>query len=172
MDAVATMAVRRAGGSRRVPAAGFTLIEMAIVVAILGILALGAVPLGQMAVQRNREQELRTGLRQIRTAIDNYKRAADEGRIERKADESGYPRRLTDLVNGVPDIKSPDRRPVYFLRRMPRDPFADRALKPEETWGRRSYASPPSSPAEGADVFDVFSRAEGEGLNGVPYREW
>jgi general secretion pathway protein G len=162
----------------RLPAAsaasarGFTLIELMIVVAILAVLALGAVPLGELAVQRTREQDLRVALRQIRTAIDAYKKAADEGRVERKADETGYPRRLSDLVNGMPDIKTPDRKPIRFLRRLPRDPFAPSTLAAEETWGLRSYASAPNSPAPGADVYDVHSRREGVGLNGIPYREW
>ena len=160
--------------ARHAPASarGFTLIEQLVVVAIVGILALGVVPLGELAAQRTREQDLRVALRQIRTAIDAYKRAADDGRIERKADESGYPRRLRDLVDGVPDIKTPDRRPVRFLRRLPRDPFAAATLPAEDSWALRSYASPPSSPAPGADVFDVSSRAEGSGLNGIAYREW
>lgn len=143
-----------------------------IVVAILGVLALGLVPLGELAVQRGKEGELRVALRQIRVAIDAYKRAADDGRVERKADESGYPRRLTDLVDGVPDLKSPDKRPIHFLRRLPRDPFAEPSLRPEESWGLRSYESPPDRPAAGRDVFDVYSRSEGVGLNGVRYREW
>ena len=153
-------------------AAGFTLIKMMIVVAILGVLALGLVPLGEVAVQRGKEAELRVALRQIRAGLDQYKRAADDGRVERKTDESGYPRKLTDLVDGVPDLKSPDRKPIFFLRRLPRDPFADASLRPEETWGRRSYDSPPDRPAEGKDVFDVYSRSEQTGLNGVRYRDW
>lgn len=156
----------------RPAARGFTLIELMIVVAILAVLALGAVPLGELAVQRTREQDLRLALRQIRTAIDAYKKAAEEGRVERKADETGYPRRLSDLANGMPDIKTPDRKLIRFLRRIPRDPFAPSELSAEETWGLRSYASSASSPAPGADVYDVYSRREGAGLNGVPYREW
>lgn len=151
---------------------GFTLLEMMIVVAILSVLALGVVPLGELAVQRAKESELRAGLRQIRGAIDAYKRAADEGRIERKADESGYPRALAVLTDGVPDIKTPDRRVIRFLRRMPRDPFAETSLRPDETWGKRSYESPPDRPAEGRDVFDIYSRSERTGLNGIPYRDW
>lgn len=143
-----------------------------IVVAILGVLALGVLPLGELAVQRTREADLRVGLRQIRTALDAYKRAADEGRIERKADESGYPHTLLELVDGVPDIKSPDKKLIRFLRRLPRDPFAESSLRPEETWGKRSYDSPPDRPAEGRDVFDVYSRSERTGLNGIAYREW
>ncbi len=155
------------------PAArGFTLIELMIVVAILAVLAVGAVPLAELAVQRTREQDLRLALRQIRGAIDAYKKAAEEGRVERKADETGYPRRLSDLANGMPDIKTPDRRLIRFLRRIPRDPFAPADLSAEETWGLRSYASSASSPSSGMDVYDVYSRREGAGLNGVPYREW
>lgn len=151
---------------------GFTLLEMMIVVAILGVLALGLLPLNDLAVQRAKESELRTALRQIRGALDAYKRAAEEGRVERKADESGYPRRLEDLVSGVKDAKAADGRKIHFLRRVPRDPFADAALPAERSWGLRSYASAPDNPTEGRDVFDVYSRSERVGLNGVPYRQW
>jgi general secretion pathway protein G len=152
---------------------GFTLIELMITVAIVAILALGLVPLGELAAQRSKESDLRAGLRQIRTAIDAYKKAADEGRIERKADASGYPPTLDVLVQGVPDQKSPNRQLVYFLRRIPRDPFAvEPELPAARTWGLRSYDSPPDNPRAGKDVFDVYSLAEGKGMNGVPYREW
>jgi general secretion pathway protein G len=154
------------------PGSGFTLIELVITVAIVAILASAAVPLAQLAVQRGQEQELRSALRRIREAIDAYKQAADEGRIEKKADASGYPPALADLVNGVEDIKKPDKPKIYFLRRLPRDPFAADDVKAEDTWGLRAYASPPDGPKEGDDVFDVYSLAEGEGLNGVPYRQW
>jgi len=144
-----------------------------ITVAIVAILALGLVPLGELAAQRSKESDLRAGLRQIRTAIDAYKKAADEGRIERKADASGYPPTLDVLVQGVPDQKSPNRQLVYFLRRIPRDPFAvEPELPAARTWGLRSYDSPPDNPRAGKDVFDVYSLAEGKGMNGVPYREW
>lgn len=152
---------------------GFTLIELMITVAIVAILALGLVPLGELAAQRSKESDLRAGLRQIRTAIDAYKKAADEGRIERKADASGYPPTLDVLVQGVPDQKSPNRQLVYFLRRIPRDPFAvEPELPAARTWGLRSHDSPPDNPRAGKDVFDVYSLAEGNGMNGVPYREW
>ena len=144
---------------------GFTLIELAITVAIVALLASVAVPLAEITVQRTKEQELRRALRDIREAIDAYKQASDDGRVAKKVGESGYPRRLEDLVEGIDDQKNPKKARIYFLRRLPRDPFG-------ETWGKRAYASPPNAPQEGEDVFDVYSRAEGSGLNGRPYREW
>lgn len=152
---------------------GFTLIELVITVAIVGLLATLALPMAELAVQRTREQELRAGLREIRSAIDAYKRAVDQGRVIRSRDESGYPRTLLELVEGVEDARSPERRRIYFLRRLPRDPLSrDASLPPEATWGLRSYASPPDDPREGEDVYDVYSLAPGAGLNGIPYREW
>lgn len=153
--------------------AGFTLLELVIAIAILSILAVMAVPVVQLDLQRQKEAELRQDLRELRSAIDAYKRATDEGRIPRKADASGYPPRLQDLVRGVADAKDIGSHPIYFLRRIPRDPFsADPSMDPTDTWGKRSYESPPDEPAEGDDVFDVYSRASGSGINGVPYREW
>lgn len=158
--------------ARRAP--GFTLIELLITVALIALLATMVLPVGELAVQRGREQELRLALREIRSAIDAYKLASDEGRIPRKADESGYPKTLELLVQGVPDAKSPDKqRRIYFLRRLPRDPLADDPnLSAAETWGKRSYKSPPENPQAGEDVFDVYSLSEGTGLNGIPYRQW
>ena len=154
-------------------AGGFTLLELVIAVAIIAILASVAVPLNELVVQRAREQDLRRALRDIREAIDGYKQASDEGRIEKRVGESGYPRRLEELVEGVEDQKSPEKKKIYFLRRVPRDPLAgDASLAAAATWGKRSYASPPDAPREGEDVFDVYSLATGSGINGRPYREW
>jgi general secretion pathway protein G len=164
------MAGGRAPG---VAARGFTLIELVITVAIVALLASVALPVSELAVQRTKEQELRRTLRQIREAIDVYKQASDEGRIRKSVGDSGYPKKLEDLAEGVDDQKSPKKEKIYFLRRIPRDPFnADPTLSAAATWGKRSYASPPDDPKEGEDVFDVFSLAQGKGINGQPYRDW
>ncbi|HSO06079.1 MAG TPA: type II secretion system protein [Pelomicrobium sp.] len=151
---------------------GFTLIELVITVAIIGILASVALPLAELAVKRAKEQELRAALREIRTALDEYKAAVTAGSIVRSRDKSGYPSSLRELVEGVDDARSPEKRKLYFLRRVPRDPFADPALPPDQTWGLRAYDSPPDDPREGEDVYDVYSLSQGTGLNGIPYRQW
>jgi general secretion pathway protein G len=153
---------------------GFTLIELMITVAIVGVLALGAMPLAKLTAQRAREGELRAALREIRTAIDAYKLAVDTGRIMIDADKSGYPPRLELLVDGVEDARDPEhKRMIYFMRRLPRDPFfTDPSVPAAGSWGLRSYDSPPDAPAPGDDVFDVYSQAPGTGLNGIPYSSW
>jgi general secretion pathway protein G len=152
---------------------GFTLIELLVTLAILALLGTLVVPVAQVALQRRHEQELRVALRDIRAAIDAYKKAGDEGRIPRAAGASGYPPKLEVLVDGVPDQKSPKKAKIYFLRRLPRDPFnGDADLKDAETWGKRSYASEPDEPKEGDDVYDVYSTSGKDGQNGVPYSRW
>lgn len=153
---------------------GFTLIELVVTVTILSVLALGALPLAELTIKRGKERELREALRQIRGAIDDYKTASVGGTVARAADASGYPASLNLLVDGVIDQRDPNkRRKIYFLRRLPRDPMAeDAAVAPADTWGLRSYESPPENPQAGKDVFDIHSRSGGVGINGVPYREW
>lgn len=237
------------------PFRGFTLIEMIVVVLIVSVLASAAMPLAALHKQRTREHELREGLRTLRAAIDRYKAAVDEGKIEKRDGDSGYPPSLEVLVAGVVvkddaagakpsggapggaagavggapgaplassnmaanaalgavangatgvgnnaansaagagarntagnglgkfdlgfasagSSNSAGGKRLYFLRRLPRDPFADPSLPAAQTWGLRSYASPPDAPAPGADVFDVHSRTDGVGLDGTPYRSW
>ena len=151
---------------------GFTLIELVITVAIVALLASVALPVMEMAVQRNREQDLRAALREIRAGIDAYKRASDDGRIVKTVRDTGYPPTLATLVDGVTDAKSPDKKKIYFLRRLPSDPMQPDVKDPLDAWGKRSYASPRERPEEGDDVFDVYSRSDGIGLNGRAYREW
>jgi general secretion pathway protein G len=145
---------------------GFTLIELLITVAILGLLASVALPLAEVTVQRGKEQELRRSLREMREAIDAYKRATEEGAIEKAADKSGYPPTLAVLAEGAVDKRDPKGARIYFLRRIPVDPISG------EAWGLRSYASAADAPQPGQDVFDVYSRSGEVGLNGIPHREW
>ena len=152
---------------------GFSLIELMVTLAILALLASMAVPFAQLVQQRHKETELREALRQIRTALDAYKQGVKDGQVDSPADGSGYPPDLDVLWQGVPDKTKPDASKLYFLRRLPRDPFyPDTAAPPAETWGQRSYASPPDATVRGRDVFDVYSLSPATGLNGVPYREW
>ena len=154
-------------------ARGFTLIELVVVIAIVSLLATVAVPLGKMATQRVKESELRTALRELRNGIDAYKRAAEEGRVLVEANTSGYPPTLDALVNGVEDARDPTKAKIYFMRRLSHDPmYPDSAAPPSDTWGLRSYKSPPDDPQPGDDVYDIHSLAAGVGLNGVPYRDW
>ena len=152
---------------------GFTIIEIVITVAILSLLATAVVPSAQLIYQRERESELRASLRTVRNAIDAYKHASDTSRIKKELDKSGYPPDLQSLVDGVDDAANAKSAKIYFLRRLPRDPFWPDATTPAaDTWGLRSYASPPDDPQPGGDVYDVHSRSSRTGLNGVPYRDW
>jgi general secretion pathway protein G len=153
-------------------ARGFTLIEMVVVVAIVGILAAAARPVFELSLRRTKELELRQSLRTVRMAIDAYKRAADEGRIAVAAQASGYPPSLEALVQGVPDLRGAPGRKIHFLRRLPRDPFADPAVPAAQTWALRSHDSPPDAPAPGRDVFDIASTSERSGLDGTRLRDW
>jgi len=152
---------------------GFTLIELLVTLAILALLGTLVLPVAQVTVQRRDEAELRRSLREIRAGIDAYKKASDEGRVAKAAGATGYPPRLELLAEGVRDMRSPKEAQIYFMRRLPRDPFhADAELSDAETWGKRSYASEPEEPKEGEDVYDIYSTSERMGLNGIPYKRW
>ena len=154
-------------------ARGFTLIELMVTLAIVALLSTIALPLAQISVQRQKEQELRLALREIRTALDDYKRAVGEGRVLGMLDGSGYPSSLETLVKGVPDQRSAKPRKIHFLRAIPRDPFCDDpSLSAEQSWSLRAYQSDADNPQPGDDVYDVHSRSEQVGLNGVPYKRW
>ena len=152
---------------------GFTLVEMVMTVAIVGVLASAAMPLASLVSQRSKEQELRQSLLQIREAIDAHRRDFDAGRIAKGTTDTGYPKTLKDLTEGVVDQTSQKKKRLIYLRRLPRDPLhTDQSAPNEQTWGLRSYDSPPDEPSSGSDVFDVYSLNKGVGLNGIPYSKW
>lgn len=152
--------------------AGFSLIEVMLTLALLGLLASIAAPLTETLVRRGKEQELKTALYQIRDAIDAYKRAFDAGYIEKSLNATGYPPSLQVLVEGVRDVRSAKGAKFYFLRRIPHDPLLSHKKDDEGGWGLRAYDSSAQSPREGEDVFDVYSKAPGKGLNGIAYGQW
>ncbi len=159
------------------PPRGFTLIEMVVVLALVGILASAAVPLVELSLRRSQEAALRDALRTLRGALDAHRSAVESRRIAAGRDGTPWPAQLDVLVGGVP-LLDPQGQPqeggkrLYLLRRLPRDPFADASLPAAETWGLRHSQSPPDAPSAGPDVFDVHSRAEGRALDGSLYRQW
>lgn len=161
-------------------ASGFSLVELLVVIVIVSILSTIGLPLAELAHKRTQEDDLRRSLREIRHALDEYKRMSDEGHIQRVTGDSGYPPSLDVLVQGVVDAQSPQGQKLYFLRQLPRDPFAAEvtvngevvATNPADTWTLRSYQTPPEDPRPGRDVFDVHSKSTELGLNGVPYNKW
>ncbi len=150
---------------------GHTIIEMLVVMAVLGILASAAMPLMELTAKRSKERELKQSVWEIRHAIDAYKQAYDGGHITKTLGASGYPPSLFVLTAGVPDIAAAGQT-MYFLRRIPKDPFSANAVTGIDSWGLRSYSSTPDQPKAGADVFDVYSTSADTGINGIPYRQW
>ena len=158
---------------RRAKCLGFTMIELLVVMAVLGILAAAVLPLGETLLTAQKERELRRALLEIRTALDEHKRVMDRSPAAVSAGSSGYPRNLTVLVEGIADPRPQSgARTLYFLRRLPRDPFADPTLPAEQTWRLRSYASHPARPVPGADVYDVHSTSDAKALDGTAYAQW
>ena len=154
---------RRSGHMGR----GFTMVEMVVVCSLLVILAAVALPTAKYSIKRGKEMELRQALRELRNAIDEFKRYSDAGLIPVELGTDGYPSELEILVEGVEVVGQIDKS-VRFLRRIPVDPMTG-----EAEWGMRSFQDDFDSDSWGGEnVFDVYSLSEGVGLNGVPYQEW
>src|SRR5579862_9875382 len=138
---------------------GYTFIELLVVSAIIMILASAIMPLAKVTAQRQRELELHRALREIRTAIDKYKDAADAGQISAldvKAESEGYPADLETLVEGVDAANDATGRKLKFLRRVPVDPMTHNS-----DWGKRSYQdTPDTSRWGGQNVFDVYTTVQ------------
>ena len=152
-------------------ASGFTFIELLIVSTILIILASAVMPLAKVANQRTKEAELRRSLREVRTAIDKFKDAVDMGLIpttEIRTGSEGYPPDLETLVEGVTVANDASGRKLKFLRRIPIDP-----LTGSTDWGLRAYQDRPDAFAWGGqNVYDVYTKASGTGLDGTKYKDW
>jgi general secretion pathway protein G len=150
---------------------GYTIIELLVVSVVLLILASAAMPLAKVTVQRQREVELRRALREMRTAIDRFKDAADLQQIaaqDLKAGAEGYPEKLEVLVEGVRASGDASGRKLKFLRRIPIDPMTS-----STEWGFRSYQDDADSTSWGGqNVFDVYTKSDGMALDGTKYRDW
>ena len=143
---------------------GFTLIELIVATAIMLVLTSMVIPLARLSIQREKERDLRYDLWMMRDAIDRYKDAADRGAFQVKVGTEGYPPDLDTLVNGV-DVGG---KKVRFLRKIPVDPMTGKA-----EWGMRAMQDDPTSDSWGGqNVFDVYSKSEGTGLDGTKYKEW
>ncbi|MDR7335401.1 type II secretion system protein [Roseateles asaccharophilus] len=159
--------------SRPSSEAGFTLIEMMVVCAMLSVLAFAALPMAEVATARWKERELRAALLEIRAGLDAYKRAFDEMNPVRQPGVSGYPPSLDALEQGLLDSRDGGApRQIRFLRQLPRDPFAPEGLTAQQSWALRAYDSPAHAPRAGADVYDVHSKSERVGTNGIPLKHW
>jgi len=150
---------------------GYTFVELLVVAAIILILASAIMPLAKVTARRQREGELRRDLREMRTAIDKFKDAADLGQIgslDLKVGSENYPADLQMLVDGVSVVNDPSGRKLKFLRRIPVDPMTH-----STEWGRRSYQDKPDATRWGGqNVFDVYTTFDGTALDGTKYRDW
>jgi general secretion pathway protein G len=160
---------RSAIGGRRED--GFTFVELLVVCTILLILASAVMPLAKVTVQRQREAELRRVLREVRTAIDKFKDAADAQIIapsEIQAGSENYPPSLETLVNGVTKNNDATGVKLKFLRRIPIDPITR-----STEWGMRAYSDRPDSTSwGGSNVFDIYTKSDGKALDGTKYKDW
>jgi general secretion pathway protein G len=144
---------------------GVTLLELIIVISILLILMGAAVPVVRLSVKREKETDLRRALWEMRSAIDRYKDAADKNAFQSKLGTEGYPPDLDTLVNGVEVAGG---KKIRFLRKIPQDPMTG-----NKDWGLRSMQDDPQSDSWGGqNVFDVYSKSTGTGLNGINYKDW
>jgi general secretion pathway protein G len=149
---------------RRSP--GFTLAELVMVSALVAILAAVAVPTSRFMIKRERESELRLELRQMRNAVDEYKRLSDQGMIQVELGTEGYPKSLEDLVKGVKVVGQLTKH--KFLRRIPTDPMTGKV-----EWGLRSYQDEADSTSWGGqNVYDVYSLSRAVALDGTKYKDW
>jgi general secretion pathway protein G len=154
---------------------GLTLVELLVTLVILSILAGVAMPYAELAVRRNKETELRYALREMRTAIDRFHDDWKGGELSKTGEgvsEDGYPKTLDVLVEGADagDAKGTKR---HYLRRVPRDPFADAAKAPKEQWALRGYQDEVDSFSWGGkDVYDVRTQHDGQSLDGTKYKDW
>ena len=150
---------------------GFTFVELLVVCTLLLILAAAIMPMAKVTVQRQREGELRRARREMRTAIDKFKEAADNGQIsmfDMKTGSEGYPPDLETLVEGVSVVGDASGRKLKFLRRIPIDPMTNSA-----EWGMRSYQDKPDATSWGGqNVYDVHTKAKGTALDGTKYIDW
>ena len=158
--------VSKVGGAE-----GFTFVELLVVSSIMLILASAIMPLARVTVQREKEAELRRELREMRTAIDKFKDAADAGIIaatELRAGAENYPPDLQTLVDGVSVNNDQSGRKLKFLRRIPIDPMTS-----STEWGLRAYQDKPDSTSwAGGNVFDVYTKSDGKALDGTKYKDW
>jgi general secretion pathway protein G len=143
---------------------GLTFVELIVTTAILGILAMCALPVARFEMKRQNERQLRYDLWMMRDAIDKYKDAADRNAFQVKVDSQGYPPDLETLVKGV-EVQT---KKVRFLRKIPIDPMTGKA-----EWGLRSMKDDPDSDSYSGDsVFDVYSKSQGTALDGTKYSTW
>jgi general secretion pathway protein G len=150
---------------------------MIVTLTVLAILAAAAMPIAKTAIQRDKELELRRTLREIREALDAYKKLADEKKIEVEEDSEGYPPDLETLVKGVEVQESQEggeeggkasKKTIRFLRRIPKDPMTGTV-----DWGLRSYQDDPDSDTWGEEnVYDIHTKSGAKALDGSKYRDW